>query len=225
MRVLGMSDLHGYHEVYHAIPDLVRRHAVEAVILAGDLLGEPEGYDTIESAQRADAAVLVEILRRLPVPVLYIMGNDDMVELDPGSDHIQSLHGRRIDLGSYNFVGYQYSLPFMGGIFEKPEAEIAADMAELEGLLDTRSVLVTHSPAQGILDTGVLGISAGSSAILAAVLQRSVRAHLHGHIHSRFGCEGRHFNVAGGGKLRGLVIDLATLRHEVIDSGSPWKDR
>ena len=217
MRILGMSDLHGHHEVYRAIPELVREHAVEAVILAGDLLGAPDGFETIEAAQHADAEAIVEILDGLSVPVLYVMGNDDLVELEPCSDHIQSLHGRRIDLGSYNFVGYQYSLPFMGGIFEKPEEEIAADLAVLESLLDDRTVLVTHNPANGILDTGVLDCSAGSAAILDAILRRSVRVHIHGHIHSCFGAQGRHFNVAGGGRLRGFVIDLATLQHERID--------
>jgi len=43
-----------------------------------------------------------------------------------------------------------------------------------------------------------------------------VRAHIHGHIHRCFGREGCHFNVAAAGQLRGMVIDLATLKHEVI---------
>ena len=104
MRILAMSDLHGHHEVYRAIPDLVRRHAVEAVILAGDLLGVPEGYETIEAGQRADAEAIVGILAGLPAPV-----------------------------------------------------------------------------------------------------------------HNCFGSQGRHYNVAGGGRLRGFVIDLATLQHERVD--------
>jgi Icc-related predicted phosphoesterase len=220
MKILASADIHGSHSVYRALPGLVRAHGASLVVLAGDLLGYPEGSTDILEGQRADARVITGILRSLPVPVLYIMGNDDWVDLDPSGEPFTPIHGRRIDLGDFNFVGYQYSLPFMGGVNEKAEEKIAEDMASLERLMDQRTVLVTHSPAAGILDLGILDRHAGSSSILAAVERRSVRAHIHGHVHRCFGRQGRHFNVSAAGDLRAMALDLDTLRHEVIDTGS-----
>ena len=102
-------------------------YRVDAVVLGGDLLGCPDGFATPEDAQQHDAHLLSESLADAGLPILYIMGNDDLVELNSGSERVQSIHGRRVQSGLYNFVGYQYSLPFMGGTFEKPEESIRVD--------------------------------------------------------------------------------------------------
>ena len=218
MRLLAASDIHGNHDFYRWIPLLVQESKVDAVVLAGDLLGFLDGYDTVEDAQDAEAQEIERLLAPLPVPLFYIMGNDDWIDLKLRAPAFQSLQGRRLDLGAYNLVGYQYSLPFMGGVFEKPEAEIAADLALLRPQVDSHTVLVTHSPARGILDTTQVG-PAGSVSILELVNTRDVRAHIHGHIHKRFGRSGRHFNVASGLLMRAMVIDLGTMDHQVVTSG------
>ena len=219
MKILALSDIHGFYDIYRRIPQLAEKNRADALVLAGDLLGVPDGFETIEESQRESATVILDLLRPLRIPVFFIMGNDDLVELQPQNDQFQSLHGRRVNGGAFNFVGYQYSLPWMGGVFEKTEEEIAKDLFHLEKLVDHETVLVTHNPAFGILDLGVLDNHAGSSSILAVVKRRSVRAHIHGHIHSCFGREGRHFNVASGGKFRGMVLDLNTMEHEVVGDG------
>lgn len=211
MRFLAASDIHGNHAVYMWLVLKANEGNVDALVLAGDLLGCPDGYDTVEDAQRQDASAIVRILEGTRVPVYYIMGNDDLVELDPRSDQFIPIHGRRAELAKSNLVGYQYSLPFMGGIYEKPEDEIRTDVAHLERLVDTETVLVTHSPAYGVLDIGVLDLHAGSLSILDLVRNRGVRAHVHGHIHRCFGRVDRHFNVASGGMCRAMIIDPETL--------------
>ncbi|HEY3217332.1 MAG TPA: hypothetical protein VGK93_12660 [Candidatus Eisenbacteria bacterium] len=109
-------------------------------------------------------------------------------------------------------------LPFMGGPFEKREEQFAEDLRSLEPLVDRRTILVAHSPAAGILDEGIVGARAGSSAILELVERCGLRAHVHGHVHDCFGRQGCHFNVASGGKrLRGMVLNLSTLKHEIFD--------
>ena len=211
MRFLAASDIHGSHAVYKWLARKANETSVDALVLAGDLLGYPDGNDTIEDAQRQDASAIVRILEKTRVPVYYIMGNDDLVELDPSSDQFVSIHGRRVELLNTNLVGYQYSLPFMGGVYEKPENEIRVDIAYLEGLVDAATVLVTHNPAYGVLDSGILDIHTGSLAILDLVRNRGVRAHVHGHIHECFGRMDCHFNVASGGKCRAMIIDSETL--------------
>ncbi len=216
MRLLAMADIHGNLDVYQYIPRLAVEYQAEVLVLAGDLLGVPDDVSAIEEGQRASAQEILTALAPLGIPTLYIMGNDDLVDLEPTDTQIQSIHGRRVDLGPYNFVGYQFSPPFARGVFEKPEEQIAADLSGLQSLMDRQTILVTHSPAQGILDRGILDLSAGSPSILAMTNRRSVRAHIHGHIHRCFGRQGHHFNVAAAGKLRAMVIDLATMKHEVI---------
>src|SRR4029453_6541909 len=118
MRILAASDLHGYHAVYEWLFQTARRTNVGLIVLAGDLLGCPDGYDTVEDAQNADATAIIDILTGAKTRIYFIMGNDDLAELNPPGDQFQSLHGRRIEIGNFNLVGYQYSLPFMGGVFE-----------------------------------------------------------------------------------------------------------
>ncbi len=222
MRALAGSDLHGSYPAYQWLVQKSRDTRVDLLLLAGDLLGCPDDYGSAEDAQRHDAARIVSILRGAQVPIYYIMGNDDLVELDPRSDQFVSIHARRAELRRVNLVGYQYSLPFMGGVYEKPEEEIRADLVQLAGFVDTETVLVTHSPAYGILDVGVLERHAGSQAILELVRDRNARAHIHGHVHRGFGRAGRHFNVASGGRCRAMVIGLesltATVEQDSVDT-------
>lgn len=214
MKVLAASDLHGNHSVVEWI--VREADNADLLVLSGDLLGAQEGFETIEEAQREDARKICGILDETHCPVYYIMGNDDMVELAPESDRLRSVHACRHEIGRWNLVGYQYSLPFMGGIYEKPEEAIRQDLARLAGLVDADTVLVTHSPAFGVLDTGILDLHAGSAAILALVQEKSVRCHVHGHIHSQFGRSGVHFNVASGGRHRAMMIDLASLESHIL---------
>ena len=133
---------------------VAREQRVQAIVLAGDLLGCPDGFDTPQQAQEHEARILVEFLEGTQVTVFYIMGNDDLVELNSHSKWVQSLQGRRVQIGHFAFVGYQYSIPFMGGTFEKPESGIESDLIDLVELLDAETVVVTHSPVVGVLDPG-----------------------------------------------------------------------
>jgi Icc-related predicted phosphoesterase len=172
-------------------------------------------FDSPEEAQRADGEAWVRGLDACGVPAFYIMGNDDLVELAHRSEAVRSLHGRRLEYGGFGLVGYQYSLPFMGGTFEKPDEDIEADLTALEALMDERTVFVSHSPARGILDAGVEGPPIGSRAIRQFLETRPFLAHVHGHCHVAFGRQGKHFNVASAGCRRAMIIDLETMRHTV----------
>lgn len=198
--------------VYEWLAALIPQEQPDVLVLAGDLL---LGGWAAEQRKQVENSVL-PWLRRLPVPVFYLMGNDDFVGLDYEDELVKPLHGRRIELAGYAFVGYQYSLPFVGGIFEKPEAEIEKDVRELEPLLDGNTVLVTHSPAYGILDRTYSGEAVGSRSLSALLEHHPILTHIHGHIHESFGRQGKHFNVAAAGRCRAVLIELPSLEHRVI---------
>jgi hypothetical protein len=61
----------------------------------------------------------------------------------------------------------------MGGVFERTEKEIGQDLLALEPLLDDRTVLATHGPAAGALDSTQFG-PAGSTS-LRDLLARQIR--------------------------------------------------
>jgi len=216
MRVLASADLHGQRSVYEWLVRTTDEQRVDAVVLAGDLLGCPDGFASVEAAQQHEAHSLSEFLNGVGLPVFYIMGNDDLVELDSRASRVQSIHGRRVTFGSYSFAGYQYSLPFMGGTFEKPEAGIETDLAALEGLLDVDTVFVSHCPALGILDPGFSETHIGSRALRDFIDRNVIRAHIHGHSHAGFGRQGLHLNVASAGRERAMLLDLDTMEHRIV---------
>jgi Icc-related predicted phosphoesterase len=91
------------------------------------------------------------------------------------------------------------------------------DLAELEALVDQKTVLVTHGPAHGACDKVTIGGHAGSISVRELVNRRRPRAHVHGHLHYWFGRDGLHFDVASAGKKRAMIIDLETMEHGVIN--------
>jgi Icc-related predicted phosphoesterase len=210
MRILAAADIHGAHTVYEWLAGLSHR-GVDVLVLAGDLLAAD-----FEDEQRKQAGEIVGLLKTIPIPVAYLMGNDDNVALDYEDELVKPIHGRRVQFGGYAFVGYQYSPPFVGDVFVKTEDKIAADLERLEPLLDSKTVLVTHSPAWGHRDL-VFGENVGSQAITSLVQRNTPLAHIHGHIHGAFGRDGIHFNVASAGMRRAMLIELPSLTYSVLD--------
>jgi Icc-related predicted phosphoesterase len=218
MQLLMSADQHGQWSVFSWLLTVARERHVDAIVLAGDLLGCPDGFDTPEEAQRHDADTANKLLAGGEIPVFYVMGNDDLVELSSNSDRIRSIHGGQVRWGRFSFVGYQYSLPFMGGTFEKPDQAIAVDLAPLAGFVEADTIFVSHSPAFGILDPGIGESHIGSRSLRQFLDARPFLAHVHGHSHAGFGRYGRHFNVASAGRRRAMLLNTETMKHDVLDS-------
>jgi Icc-related predicted phosphoesterase len=211
VRILAAADIHGALSVYEWLVQVATEHRANLLILAGDLFAADS-----EDEQRKQAGQIISVLVSGVSPCFYLMGNDDNVSLDYEHDRIRPLHSRRLSFGSFNFVGYEYTPPFLGTVFVKPETEIESDLHTLEPLLDSQSVLVTHAPAYGSLDRSYSGEHVGSRALATLLCRRSILAHIHGHIHEGFGREGNHFNVAAAGQRRSVLIELPSLAYKVI---------
>jgi len=209
MRILAAADIHGVLPVYDWLMEQARRRRADLVLLAGDL------FSADWDGQHRQVAPIAERLRKSPAPILYLMGNDDEMELGLNEDRIQPLHGRMVEAGGFRFAGYQYTPPFFGVRFVKTEEEMAQDMPLMGSLVDERTVLLTHAPARGTLDQ-VRGEHVGSRALERLVAARRPLAHVHGHIHECFGREGQSFNVAAAGKRRAMLIELPALNHEQL---------
>lgn len=215
VRILAVADIHGVRNVYEWLARQAKEQRADVVVAAGDL----SAGSWSDEEQRQEAQAIIAGMKNFAVTTLYLMGNDDFFPLDYEDKQLKPLHGRRVELGGYGFVGYQYSTPFVGSIHEKHEQEIEKDLRELEPLLDERTVFVTHSPMFGVLDGTYSGERVGSRSLASLLDRRPVLAHIHGHIHDSFGREGNHFNVAAAGQRRAVVIDLASLNHKVLQDG------
>ena len=106
--------------------NVAREQEVDAIVLAGDLFGCLDGFDTPEDAQRREASLLADLLQGTGLPVLYIMGNDDLVELNGGSGRFSRSKDAKY-IVAFCVCWISISLPFMGGTFEKPDADIRID--------------------------------------------------------------------------------------------------
>jgi len=211
MRILASADIHGVMSVFEWLAEQTARQNADLLVLAGDLLDVDS-----EDEQRKQARNIIAVLKTLRVPVFYIMGNDDFIPLNYEDQRIRPLDGRRLQYGEYNFVGYQYSLPFIGGIYTKTEDQIAGDIQSLEPLVDGNSVLVTHSPVFGVLDRTASGTHAGSHSLRELITRKPPLLHIHGHIHNCFGREGNHLNVAAAATRRAMCLELPSLAHLII---------
>jgi Icc-related predicted phosphoesterase len=212
LRILAAADIHGATSVYGWLQKIAGKESVDLVILAGDLSASSWEDDE----QQEEAEIIVAALKSLQLPTFYIMGNDDFFPLNYEDSTVKPLHGRRVEFGGFPFVGYQYSIPLVGSIHEKPEREIEKDLIPLESLLDGNTVFVTHSPAHGFLDRVYLGERVGSRSIASLLQRKPVLAHIHGHIHESFGRDGCHFNVAAAGNRQAMLVQLPSLNHKVV---------
>jgi len=217
MRIIAAADIHGIREVYDWLVERARIHSPDAIVLAGDLFGWGDAGSTVEDGQAGDRLEVLQRFSEIECPVFYVMGNDDLIELDAPDEKHLSVQGKRLNQGGFNFVGYQFSLPFMGGVFERPEHKIEDDLALLEQLVDDQTVFVTHGPAHGVLDRVSSGQHVGSKSLRDFLIRTAPRIHVHGHIHHEFGRDGYHFNVASAGRKRAMLINLTTMDHEVLE--------
>ena len=218
MRILACADFHGSLDVYRWFLGEARSLGVEALVLGGDLFGYADEVDDPDEDQAINARQVRSLLLGAETLTFYIMGNDDSFELEPADQKLIPLHDCRVEWSPFNLVGYQYSPPWMGGVFEKPEEKIAADLTTLEQHLDGQTVLVTHSPAYGILDPGGGPHKIGSRSLRGLLDRNNVLAHIHGHSHSGFGRDRHHFNVASALSKRAMLIDLETMEHSVLQA-------
>ncbi len=156
-----------------------------------------------------------EILKKPNKKIYFIMGNDDgIVGGAWDEDEIFSnVNMKRIDIGMVNIVGYQYTLPFVGGLFEKREEEQQKDMSNIWNLVDESTIFVSHGPAykeNDMLHNGLTGNlnRIGGKALRGLISERKPRYHLYGHYHQKYGIRKNSINGSYPISRKFIMIDL-----------------
>jgi Icc-related predicted phosphoesterase len=201
MRILFSSDFHANRPALDLFAESLAVGPYDLGIIAGDILddfGIPSATNETTVAEKEDAGgpggiveletSFKETLAAVGKPVLVIPGNHDPT---PWNDYGQvlNIHGKRYELDGYAFVGYRWTS------LERTEEEQRDDLEALRSLMSRNTILVTHSPAYGILDhTNYDSIFFGSKALARFVRRTRPRFHLFGHVHGAFGQRWRAVN-------------------------------
>jgi Icc-related predicted phosphoesterase len=201
VRLLLCSDIHCDAA---AARDLVRRSSeVDVLVCAGDLAVMRRGLERT-----------AEILAEASCPAVLVAGNgesaDELAAACGGWEGAHVLHGSGCEVGGLSFWGLGGAIPvtpFGAWSFDLSEEEARPLLAGCP----SGSILVTHSPPLGHVDTVDVGVHLGSRAVLETIERRRPSLAVCGHIHACWEQESR----VGGTRVvnagpRGIVVDVTT---------------
>ena len=186
MKILHLSDTHGAHHRLRDLPE------ADVVIHSGDfcMVGE-----------KREALDFLNWLCDLPYRhKIFICGNHDSylygAYIDGLDSNVHDLCNSGIEIDGLKFYGVPM---FMEDCVTERQTRNYANIP-----VDT-DILITHSPAYGILDLddSIDGefIHFGSEEILSRVMLVHPRAHLFGHIHRQHGLTGQNDIIFSNGAI------------------------
>ncbi len=167
MKILHLSDTHNCHHRLRDLPD------ADVVVHSGD-------FCMVGTEQ--EAMDFLNWFCDLPYKhKIFICGNHDDclydANIDGLPDNVHQLSKSGIEIDGVKFYGVPM---FLEDCITERQSR---NYAKIPGDTD---VLITHSPAYGILDYDD-GISYGSEEILKKLPDLHLKAHLFGHLHARHG--------------------------------------
>lgn len=186
MKIISISDTHGYHEK-------IELPKGDVLIHAGDISMKGEKQDIIDflnwfSKQDFEYKIFIagnhdfyferqpeeEIKRIIPADVIYL--NDSGTEID-----------------GVTFWGSPVSPWFFNWAFNRHRGkQIKRHWDLIPGNTD---ILITHGPAHKILDKTKKGIYTGCEDLLQRVEEINPRVHICGHIHEAYGIQEKNGTV------------------------------
>lgn len=204
MKILHLSDTHGCH---HRLRELTE---VDVVVHSGDFT---------MTGSEAEAIDFMNWFCDLPAThKVFICGNHDDclygANIDGLDSNVHYLCNSGVEIDGVKFYGVPM---FMGDcITERQERNYSNIPSETD-------VLITHSPAYGILDFDD-GINYGDENLLKKVLEIKPMLHLFGHIHSQHGTySDRGITFSNGAIMNSDYSDLLT--PNVVDLSFPKRIR
>lgn len=167
MKLLHISDTHGCHRRLRELPE------ADVIVHSGDF--------TMNGSQQ-EAIDFMNWLCDLPYPYkIFICGNHDDclygADIDGLDPNVYYLCNSGVEINGIKFYGVP---SFMYDCVTDRQFKKYANIPS-----DT-DVLITHSPAYGILDFDD-GINYGSEELLSKLSHLHLKAYLFGHIHARYG--------------------------------------
>ena len=189
MRILHISDTHGLHRRLTDLPE------ADVAVHSGDF--------TMTGSEQ-EAIDFLNLFFDLPYAhKIFISGNQDDclygANIDGLDSNVHYLCNSGIEIDGVKFYGVPM---FMSDCVTDRQAK---NIAKIPGDTD---VLVTHSPAYGILDFDD-NINYGDEQLLAKVMEIHPQLHLFGHIHAQHGITTEHGVTFSNGAI--MNADYTTL--------------
>lgn len=181
MKILHLSDTHNCHDRLRDLPE------ADVVVHSGDFCMVGTEHEAID---------FLNWFCNLPYKhKIFICGNHDDclygANIDGLDNNVHHLSNSGIEIEGVTFYGVPMFLEDC--ITERQNQNYA-------NIPDDTDVLITHSPAFGILDFDD-GINYGSEEILKKLSDLHLKAHLFGHIHAKHGIIGQNGVIFSNGAI------------------------
>lgn len=181
MRILALSDFHGFLPSFYETVEKVSMEKVELLVVAGDITH----FGDLETAEK-----LLKILTQSEVEVLFVPGNCDPPSLVSVEwSEPRCIHGRIYNVEGFNFIGIGGALkgPFYT-LFEVEDVEIETTLkSKLEG---EKLIVVSHTPPKNTkVDLTHSGLHVGSLSLRRFIEERKPLCVICGHIHEARGID------------------------------------
>ena len=181
MKILHLSDTHGVHHRIHNLPE------ADIVVHSGDFT---------MTGSEAEAVDFLNWFCDIPFKQkIFICGNHDMcmygANIGGLDSNVHYLCNSGIEIDGVKFYGVPM---FMEDCVIDRQNKFYQDIP-----LDT-NILITHSPAYGILDFDD-DINYGSEELLARLSSFNLKAHLFGHIHAQHGVINQNGTIFSNGAI------------------------
>ena len=194
MKIVHISDTHGCHHQLRNLPE------ADVAVHSGDF--------TMNGSQE-EAIDFMNWFCDLPYDhKIFICGNHDeclyranIEGLDP---NVHFLCNSGIEIEGIKFYGIPM---FLSDCVTERQIQNYAKIP------DDTDVLITHSPAYGILDFDD-GINYGSEELLEKISTLNLKAHLFGHIHAQHGITTLSHTIYSNGAI--MNSQYTTLNHPII---------
>lgn len=235
MKILFSSDFHGMEYAYRRFAYHLKNY--DMGIISGDMQEDflvdeeierltgtspkyleklAEGYDGLRDswmnsksyelmvrALDMRAIELSNILDSARKPIFIVLGNHDQAIWND-TEFIHNIHMKRVEFQDYNLVGYRWTR------LDRPHEFAELDMETLSPLIDSRTILITHSPPYGFLD--------GVEHYGFTWLRRLPTPYLHlfGHVHNKPGQQFHRINGSWPEQRKFFEIDVERRFHKLI---------
>ncbi len=172
MRVYAVADIHGKNERFERIRNNLSKLKANILVIAGDI------------SNFTQPGKILNRLNALPVPVLVIRGNSDLKRVDhlfAAFPNCIPIHAVCTTIRSISFVGIGGTLPipFRSRICLNENLSLQ----KIEPLVNSHTVLVTHTPPYGYQDLVMGRFHAGSKGLLKLIKKCRPQVMICGHIH------------------------------------------
>jgi len=179
MKIVAFSDLHGQHS--RKLTKWFMEHPADILLFAGDL--QLNNFD--------DGSFFLQWLNTLPYRhKICIFGNHDgnynyTIEKSKKYNNIIFLNNESITIEGIKIWGSPYSVQFGNWWFMESEEKLAKIYDDIP---DDTNILMTHTPAFGILDRTIEGINVGSMQLCNRIAKlHNLKYHISAHIHEAAG--------------------------------------